>query len=236
MLMRFSIHPTLLIGNLRAARRFLAADDARLHYACIMLEQHPARDVARFVATDGCTLWINEEWVKPATKEATTLKAPSSRVLIISSDVDTTLKKLDRKGVMVDVESDGHQVRFEQGKEKWSHPNQVKAGPSPYAKVLPDPTLFPKSDDERGRAVHVNAKYVTRTCEAFTDISAARDDHNKVKPKERHEVYFTWHAGRDHLEPTIAISSRAPDALVIIMPANLDEVHPAHLLKRYREG
>lgn len=228
-------NPLQLVGNLKAALLAAATDETRPSLSSVLIEFGNATGEgrARFVATNGYWLWINEisadviSGIDEKGRQVLDREA-SARLLISRKDAARivrgigTAKRQASFGVVLDVVTSkvqigGSVVDFE----------PVDAVFPPYAQVLPSEKYMQKPCS----SMAFSSEYLVAVCEAFTHAASYKA--TKVMPGAGVRLHF----GSTDLDPAVATSHHLPEALAIIMPKRDDGAKQGRaLLERYRDA
>jgi hypothetical protein len=221
------------IRNLRAALRCASTAD-RPHQRKVRIELRVG--VARFVATNGAWLWLNEVTYRNVVgrdergREVHGTCKPVD-VHISVDDAKALIKDLDKGKAWlagdVDLDIDTRTVQ-QHGKSVGLGFGLTEGIFPPYEQVIPKalaPTLKGKADVWFPA---VDAGYVGDVVAAFNDI-----EQRTFKPKQRdkHASIAFQPCGGD-LDPVV-ITSYQSTALVILMPQRQDRPQGAEVLRRY---
>lgn len=213
------------INNLKAASRAMCPDPVRAGLHCVRIEI--GNGLARFVATNGHWLWVNEvacrevEGVDEKGLELLRLGDRMTRAVlhIVPSDVKDLLRKIDkskRVGSMpLTLDTEARQV------VQLGTTISFAAEPSitfpPYEQIIPGAIVA------KGPAVSADFLYIGQIVEAFDDV---------VEPEKAGAGIVIENGGSHDRDPLIVTSKRS-SALAILMP-RIDEHSGANVLARYK--
>lgn len=207
------------VANLKAALLAACEDTTRPWMCCIRIEL--AAGVARFVATNGHWLWVNETHYIEITgtdeKGKKTFGTSTAIVMIPLADVRSILKGLEKgkKAAAwdLDLDTSGH---VQQVSTRLSFKPVVEDKFPPYAQVIP--AVVVQATDP----IALDPKYIGDVMAAFSEVSS--------NPKSC-GVVFEPSGGK--LDPVV-VTSDTSSALAVLMPRRLDKPAGSALIARYR--
>jgi hypothetical protein len=207
------------VANLKAALLAACEDTTRSWMCCIRIEL--AAGVARFVATNGHWLWVNETHYAEVTgtdeKGKKTFGTSSAVVMIPLADVRGILKGLEKSKKAaawdLDLDTSGH---VQQVSTRLSFTPVKEDKFPPYAQVIPAVVVAPKD------VIALDPKYIGDVMAAFSEVSS--------NPKSC-GVVFEQSGG--NLDPVV-VTSDTSSALAVLMPRRTNKSAASGLISRYR--
>lgn len=207
------------VANMKAALLAVSQDPAREHQQCIRIEL--AQGVARFVATNGHWLWLNDAHFFEVTgvdSNGKKLFGASSAVVHISRpDATRILRELEKgkKAATWDVELDTDGKIRQIGREITFTPAEVRF--SPYQQIIPSHV-----PDKPRAHQSFDPHYIAAISEAFALVSSSPNVCGiEIRP-----------AGGE-LDQAV-VTSDTSTALVVLMPRRANKVDVNGTLGRYR--
>lgn len=212
------------VSNLKAALRAVCEDDTRAHMCCIRVEI--GNGLARFVATNGHWLWVNEILCREVTGvdekgkdvELFADRMTQAVVSIPREDVKRIVRAMDKtkKAQSWRLELDTSKRTVTQLAKSVSFGPEVGKFP-PYQQIIPSSVSVTKRP-----AVCADFRYIGAIVAAFEDIVLPNKAGNGIT-----------------IEPTggerdpLVVTSKDSSALVVLMP-RCDERSGEGHLSRYR--
>lgn len=210
-----------LVSNLKAALLAACEDLARVHMCCVRIEL--ANGLARFVATNGHWLWLNDvpffEVVGIDAAGKRVLGTSSAVVQIHRDDVKAILKALEKgkKAATWDVELDTAGSVNQLGKRIAFKPAETVF--PPYAQILP--TVVCERD---AAIVTYEPAYLADIGAAFAEVSSSPSNSGGVCIQP---------TGGD--QDPVVITSDKSTALAVLMPRrHSSKPYGAAIVARYR--
>jgi len=210
-------------NNLKAALRAASTDPTRTNQQCVRIELDTESQVARFVATCGHWIWINEIAVSGDVagvddKGRKLYAAGESTIVhIASDDVKDILKALEKskKAQSWELQIDTAKRTVRQLSKEVGY-SQLDITFPPYAQIVPAVVL------NKAPAMSYDPAYLAAVSESFADVAAtAKSIGVKIEPTG------------GELDPVVITSPSAGRALVVLMPRRQDG-GAASLLVHYR--
>lgn len=209
-------NPEVFAANLKAASLAMSEDPTRAHLCTVRIEFRPG--VARFIATNGHWLWVNETHVETdGTAEILVARDDLKRILKLVE----TGKKASTWAVEVDTLG-----KVSQMSQSLTFVPVVATFP-PYEHVIPG-----NVGGDRIIATF-DAAYMAKVSAAFVLVGASKNGSTSVS---MHTIPDAIHRkGEDPIpEPIVFTSAAAPDALAVLMPMRAPGCHVTSLTNRYR--
>jgi hypothetical protein len=206
------------VANLKAALLAACEDVTRSWMCCVRIEL--AAGVARFVATNGHWLWVNEtNYIEVVGVDALGKKEfgmSSATVTIPLADVRAILKGLDKgkkaAGWDVDLDTSGNVAQI--GKATTFAPVKEDKFP-PYAQVIPSGVVPTK------HAIAFDPTYISDVMAAFREVSSSCGG-----------VVFEQTGGE--IDPVV-VTSDTSCGLAVLMPCRHDgKPQGSAMVARYR--
>ncbi len=184
--------PQDFVSNLKAALNATSEDLTRPYLNAVKMAFRD--NVARFIATNGHWVWINEE---------RTRGEGSADLLISSAELKRIIKQIDcsKKATSCAVEID-------------TEAKTVRQQSTTVGFVVVD-AHFPSYSQIIPASVGAKRVDVGLAAEYLADVAAA---FNTVCKKGKNGPGLVFEAGDKELDPVVVTAEDCPDALVVIMP------------------
>jgi len=209
-----------LIGNLKAALRVVSQDETRPHLNALYIVGRSV-GLARFVATDGHRLWLNE------TRITSTEAIQEGDLLLARADVERLIKLVDRKGSAVTFTQKSGLVDVGQGGGRVMQIKAVDSTFPTYAHGISGLGAFTGG----AAKVRLTASYLADAAACFKDLMTGAG-------LGRAQAGMSIENGPGELDPVAITCIECPDALYVTGARRAqgpsERFGAADLVERYR--